>query len=398
MSLVELMVGMLIGLIGIVIITHLYVTNEEYKRRLTSSGSAQSNGAIALYTLERELRMAGFGINHREALACQCNQILNPGCSHVQYYYDGVYTFPPHGSATGARNSLALYPVVITDMTNGPDSISIFYGSDNERIMPSSLQSAMTTASDTIKIDGTVGFEPRDTTLNDPGNLVVLQNGGLCAMYNITGVTDTELRHESTSKWNPAGGGTLPAPWGSGTRVYNLGSRPQWRAYSIKLLPGVNTGKLQLTDQMRVITEGAVSEDLMDGIFDLQAQYGLDINGDGIVDKWSKCITDHTDVAQARCPPPISGPPTAVEWARLIAVRLAVLARSEEWVKPSDGGTTCDATTTSNRPKWAGNHVLDNGVKLDFPSLDATGVLPSCYKYRVFETVVPLRNMLWRPS
>jgi len=26
------------------------------------------------------------------------------------------------------------------------------------------------------------------------------------------------------------------------------------------------------------------------------------------------------------------------------------------------------------------------------------GGIPSCYKYRVFETVVPLRNMLWRQS
>ena len=36
MSLVELMVGMAVGLIGIVIIAHLYVTNEKYKRSTPS--------------------------------------------------------------------------------------------------------------------------------------------------------------------------------------------------------------------------------------------------------------------------------------------------------------------------------------------------------------------------
>ena len=56
MSLVELMVAMLIGLIGIVIITHLYITNDRYKRSTTGTGEAQVNGAIALYTIEREIR------------------------------------------------------------------------------------------------------------------------------------------------------------------------------------------------------------------------------------------------------------------------------------------------------------------------------------------------------
>ena len=53
LSLVELMVGMLVGLIGIIIISHLYITNEQYKRSTTGSGAAQVNGAVALYTIER---------------------------------------------------------------------------------------------------------------------------------------------------------------------------------------------------------------------------------------------------------------------------------------------------------------------------------------------------------
>jgi hypothetical protein len=30
--------------------------------------------------------------------------------------------------------------------------------------------------------------------------------------------------------------------------------------------------------------------------------------------------------------------------------------------------------------------------------MNVPGGLPSCYKYRVFETVIPLRNMIWRPA
>ena len=103
MSLVELMVAMLIGLIGIVIITHLYVTNDQYKRSTTGAGTAQVNGAVALYTLEREIRMAGYGINHSEALNCTC---VAPLCSPLQYWYktntSTNSSFPPAPAAAGA--------------------------------------------------------------------------------------------------------------------------------------------------------------------------------------------------------------------------------------------------------------------------------------------------------
>ena len=51
------------------------------------------------------------------------------------------------------------------------------------------------------------------------------------------------------------------------------------------------------------------------------------------------------------------------------------------------------ATTSATRPKWG-----DAGAEQDFPTLLVAGVLPSCYKYRVFETIIPLRNMIWRPA
>ena len=391
MSLVELMVGMLIGLIGIVIITHLYVTNEEYKRRTTASGSAQSNGAIALYAIERDLRMAGFGLNDQRAFTCRCDQIANPGCSHIQYYYNGTYSFPPNGSAIGARNSLALYPVVITNTVSNdePDTLSIFYGSDNERILGSNLASTMSNTTADIKLDGTQGFEAPNLPLNETGNLIVLQNGALCALFHVTGKTADALKHSSTgSLWNPPGAGLLPAPWDTNTALFNLGSKPNWRGYSIfKNADGSNSGRLQLTDQFKVLTQGAVSEDIMDGIFDLQAQYGIDSNGDGVVDQWTKCV-----IWPAPCPPAAgSGMPNDTHWSKVIAIRVAVLARSEAYVKPATDGAACDATTAANRPTWGGADALP------FYALDKAGVLPSCYKYRAFETVVPLRNMLWRP-
>lgn len=375
MSLIELMVGAAIGLIGIVIITHIYLTNEQHKRTTTAAGGAQTNGAIALYSLERDIRQAGFGLNSSYAFQCNCDQTTNSGCSAIQYYYDTKYSYPPNASLTNSRNSLSLYPFIITGFLgpggNGPDTLSVFYGSDNERALSTMLIDNMITPGADIKADGAAGFEA--------GNLVVLQSGTTCAMYQVTGVVTETLQH-AANIWNPAGGGTLPTWPKDSTRIFDLGPRPVWKTFGIKYdaTNTINYGKLQMTDQFRVLTQGAVTQDLMDGIVDLQAQYGKDTNGDGTVDVWTKVLSRN---APANF--------DAIDIMQVIAVRLAVLARDDHYQKPSTPGGPCEATTAANRPTWSGGAFL---------TFDAAGALPSCYKYRVFETVVPLRNMIWRPE
>src|SRR5437899_11102251 len=62
-SMVELLVAMLVGLIGMIIIFQVFQVSEGIKRSTTSGGDAQQNGVIALYTIEREFTNAGMGFN-----------------------------------------------------------------------------------------------------------------------------------------------------------------------------------------------------------------------------------------------------------------------------------------------------------------------------------------------
>jgi type IV pilus assembly protein PilW len=385
MSLIELMVGAAIGLIGIVIITHIYLTNEQHKRATTAAGGAQTNGAIAMYALEREIRQAGFGLNSSYAFTCNCDQITNDGCSALQYHYDAKYSFPPNASLTNARNSIALYPFIITDRAAGPDTLSVFYGSDNQRVLSTQLIESMANPGSDIKPDGSAGF--------DAGDFIVLQQVKPgppvtypCALYRVTNVIAETLVHaeDPLYPWNPAAGGLLPRFDKDVTRIFNLGPRPNWKTFGIKYdaTNTINYGKLQMTDQFKVLTvPGWQTQDLMDGIVDLQAQYGKDLNGNGVIEsaEWTKVLSRN-------------GPLTnfdATDIMQVIAVRFAVLARDDHYHKPSTAGGPCEATTAANRPTWAGGAFL---------TFDAPGALPSCYKYRVFETVVPLRNMIWRPE
>ena len=60
-TLVELMVGIVIGLLTTLAVTQVMVQSEGYKRTTTSGADAQINGALALATLQRAIMPAGYG-------------------------------------------------------------------------------------------------------------------------------------------------------------------------------------------------------------------------------------------------------------------------------------------------------------------------------------------------
>jgi len=364
MSLVELMVAMLIGLIGIVIITNLYITSDRYKRSTSGAGEAQVNGAVALYTLEREIRMSGYGVNHSAALGCTC---AGANCSPVQYYYNANSSFPPAGAAAGALPPRILAPVVITDNPGGPDSITVLYGAANERMLPAAISEATVAPNHDYKVDGIQGFQNN--------NLIIVSQGGVCVLRQVSTVqTGTTVLEHRTGPYDP------PASFGpgftAGAAVFNLGTPtatggPVWRTFS------VGNNRLQAEDVLRSLATfpaAGVPQALVDDIVDLQAQYGKDDGSvpgttadDGVVDVWDTVP-----------------PPDATAWRRVLAVRVGVLARSQNFEKPSVTGGPCEATLAA--PTWSGG------------AFTVPGGVPSCYRHRVFETVIPLRNMIWRPA
>jgi Tfp pilus assembly protein PilW len=61
-SLVDVMVGMVLSLIGTIIIFQVFSVSESIKRTTTSGGDAQQSGAAALLAMERALKEAGYGL------------------------------------------------------------------------------------------------------------------------------------------------------------------------------------------------------------------------------------------------------------------------------------------------------------------------------------------------
>ena len=110
MSLVEILVAMAIGLIGMLVITQAYIATDKFNRSTLGESGAQTNGTVALFTLARDIRMAGYGMSNAAAF----------GCGKVNWYYDPDYST----NLGGTLPDIILAPVYITVTPGQPDQIA----------------------------------------------------------------------------------------------------------------------------------------------------------------------------------------------------------------------------------------------------------------------------------
>jgi len=363
-TLIELLVAVAIGLIATVAIFQVFAVFEGQKRTTASGGEAQTNGALALFTLERELRLAGYGINNTDYL----------GCNILGW----------HEATGGTAFTLTWAPVRITQGVAGaPDTVTVMYGSGNLLPNPANITQNMASPVVPYVVGNRYGFREGDV-------IIAAETGKDCTLAQVsnlpTGAGQTgQILHASGSYNDPDTGAPTATrynkPAGLGVsytfngKVFNIGARPVNNIYTIQ------SGQLMLAQMLSAPTTAAAA--LYDGIVQVQAQYGKDDGidngtvvhasytaGDGIIDKFDEV-------------PPV----TAADWAQVLAVRIAVVARSNLPERPDPDGV-CRTTTaaSANRPQWAAGDID--------VSADANW---QCYRYKTFETTVPIRNMFWRP-
>ena len=149
--------------------------------------------------------------------------------------------------------------------------------------------------------------------------------------------------------------------------LYNLGPTPQRNVWSIQ------SEKLYRQDSLYA----AAATEVADNIIDLQAQYGIDTNGNGKIE--DDGTTTLCTVTNEWCE---ADPVAPADWAKVIAIRVALLSRSQQFEKTE---------VTPDRPSWAGGVFNVRNIA------DATVDVANWkhYRYRVYEKVVPLRNMVW---
>lgn len=374
-SLIEIMVGMVMGLISMVIVMQVFATFEGQKRTTTSGSDAQTNGGVGLYTIERDLRMAGYGF--ADALGCTVNTTQNTTINQT-----------PPGSL-----SFVLAPVTITQGLGGlPDTISVMASNKQNWSVPVRIVNAHAQTDTFFIVSSTIGIGQTNTIsgiaqndllidyeTNAPDALI--NPGALnkpCTLVQMSNV-DPVLKHvtHTGGSWN----GNSATAYTDNAMLINVGSL-MVHYYSLDANSNLITQEYDSANPAQALSS-IPAQTLSSDVVNLQAQYGFDTRSDAAIhDPATGACPLNTGSGQCSIVDTWSDTPP-VDLSRIYAIRFAVVARSGLKEKPDAATGMCNTTTAS--PTWAGGTILLT-ANADW----------KCYRYKTFETIVPLRNPIWK--
>ena len=356
-SLVEIMVALAIGMLAAVVMLQVFALSEERSRTATSGGDAQSNGALTYYQLQSNILRAGYGLNSTSLFNCSATWQVASGNYLAKTLRLAPVTINPVDGAGAA---------IIPAGDPNTDTLLVMYGNGDSE--PEGNKSD-TTSAPTYTVQMPSSFTVGDRVIAVPAacsaNLI---------MDRITGVAATTV---------------TVATGDSGVSLFNLGRGPNGLptatgpngptilAYAIR---GAN-----LTVCDYVVNDCSIAantgnatvwEPIANNIVSLRALYGWDNGGataapypamDGVVDSYSSTT-----------------PGTACEWARVSAIRIALVARSAQFEKTA---------VTTAAPVWDGSAA----AAIDLTKKPDGSANPDWqnYRYKLFQTVMPLRNIAW---
>ncbi len=328
-TLVELMVGLAIGMFVSMVIMQVLSFYEAQKRVTTGTADAQTNGGIALFNIGRELQVAGYPLMPSTTSALKCTTL-----------------------SFGATGITDIFPVILTDgeaasgVAGASDTISIRYGN-------SSMGGVPTVITAMVGLEATVA----NNFGCNVGDITLITNGSTCALSSATAVTAPTVVPATITLQNISA--AIP-----GANIACLGT---WN----EVVYRVNNGNLERNGVPSVA-----------GIVNIQAQYGISTAAN------SNQVTQWVDASGGTW-----AAPSIANRNRIKAIRIAVVARNAK-MEPAAVTTACSSTTAASPTglcAWAGSTSSPAPI-IDLSSLDPDWLR---YRYRVFENIIPLRNMIW---
>ncbi len=335
-GLVATLAGLLVGLAATIVMLDLFAHAEGARRNAAGVADAQQTGNLALFTLAAAIGNAGNALAANAAALATC---VDTG--DVATTQRPVPLLIAPGASAGA-----------------PDSIVVRYGA------PAALAAAMRLA---LAAPAGAPFAVRSPTGFAAGDaLVAIRGDGRCAATVATAVTAPDA--DGVVEIAHAG---LPDAFPAGSLLLDVG--PPARGERVRY--DVVDAALRSLD---LATPGAAPNPLASNIVNLKAQYGVDSDGDGVLDAWVDATAAPWTPAEVLAADP-------AQLARIKAVRIGLIVKSE--VYDRDAAAAYD---------WV---LFDCGDddKARCPGR-LTGRLPAKWRYRSYETLVPLRNAIWNAS
>ncbi|QNA89385.1 pilus assembly protein PilW [Massilia sp. Dwa41.01b] len=378
-SVVELLVSVAIGLLALGFATRLVTGAESAKSSAIATSDSMQNGMLAMFSISGDAQQAGYGLN--DPLLVGCNTFFRDTEGYELAAAGGLHP---------------LVPALIESNGTRPDTITLYSGSSQggsgtarvvgyDANLPTSLQ---------------LGGEPYGFSRGDVVVLAAEDGSGDCALAQVSAdpvkpispanpvlkVAEVDVDFRYNANEGSIGIPVLPG----NMRVFHLG-----RAGALSFHTwSVDQGFLQLraTDMAGASRLPAT---VADNIVSIKAQYGFDTRDEEnfvkreilSVGKWSPTMIDADG---------IGGVGNRGDYQRIVALRIAVVARSKKRESQQGG---CTATTARPTVFASQSPVGVNAVPMEVDvAVPGDPVDWRCYRYRVFETVMPMRNSQWSPN
>ena len=390
MTLVELLVAMVIGLVVTIVVTTLLVSGENHKRTTTSTNDAEQTGSYAFHALDHVLRNAGSGIAESASVTAAGVGTGPPavgllGCK-LNVTANGVKVLPRAGAFpapfTALLGNLTVSPVLIASgqSDGGSDVLVVMGGSGAAGGV--SRQINGTGGASSIVLQNTVGLNPSDLVLVSQGSNPAITD---CMLEEVAGIANPNLTLGGTNYYTTTSASTdLPTLNNTFSYLTPVGNAA---ANNVQFeLFGVGTDDTLysydlLQNQLRVQGTGAdASQAIADGVIQLRALYGIQATANSaVLSGWvSPTAAYGYDINTVMA--------SAAKMQLIIAVHVALVVRGEYY----DKNVVSPATVTIfNGFADAGGNPLAQVINLTTADPNAQH-----YRYRVFEFTVPLRNML----
>lgn len=353
------MIGLVIGMLSILTVLQLYLKGDIQSRITTHGNDAQVSAAMATHELGRSIRQAGYGLSSFRLLGCSLSYTTLTDKASVTLAALAPVTINPSTSLVPKGDANTDTLLVVSGNTGGT--------SEGDPLTASPSASG-TGLAFTVTTSGY--FSTGDWVVPAP-----LSRAPPCSLYMGT-VTSVDNSVQLNTAVNSAA-----STVGADAILYNLGSAPVIQAWAVR------NGQLTVCDYLRYqcglssyTSNQTVWVPAVSRIVSLRAQYARDTSGiSGSTSKMSG-VADTYDQLTPGSSTETSSIAIECRWARIIGARFAVVGRSQH----------TDTTYTASNPGWSGS----SAAAIDLSA--TTGW--QHFRYRLLETTMPLRNIIWQGS
>nr|WP_169558551.1 PilW family protein [Uliginosibacterium gangwonense] len=402
------MVAMVISMILLFAVYQVLTFAEGRKRTTTSINDINQTGAYNAQLIDTIVRQAGSGFAPLSSYAY--------GCA-LSAKKNGANLFPAttlpapftNVKPTGTAGEFRLSPILIVPDATTPgisgqpsDVLVVMSGTASLADMPINVSVIPVNGSTAVSLDSTAFYKPNDLLLVSDVTGATTTTVHPCSLEQVSSTFDAAASPTSL----PFAGTYAQALQTSFTEqavVSNIGNVVGNNPPTFMLLGVGDNNTLYSFDLLKASSDSPSI--ITDGVFEMHALYGVDLDGDGKVDSWFSPKVPDPVSASYGTKALMDGSITAVALlSNIKAIRLGMIFRTslQETSAADSTVPACTAAVAGSAQQNGcvspASIVLFNGLKDPANrDLSVTRTFTSAeriYRYRTVDVVIPLRNNL----